>query len=429
MYTDSNGFMSNDNDEKVKESFFMVIGIFTDTFFPEISGVSSSVLLLKRELEKKGHAVYVFTVSNPALRNVPDEDNTYRLPSAPFIFLPSRRFAVVYKKSVAHQIGKLNLDVIHTNTEFSLGFFGKLVAASLNKPVIHTYHTLYKDYVHYITKGHFPNISADMARTYSRIYCNSCCRIVTPTEKTRDLLLEYDVERPIDIIPTGIDIGQFRPAADDAEKIGRIKAELGIGPYERVLLSVGRIAKEKSIDAIVRQLPQYFKTHKNDKLLIVGDGPYRPDIEALAKSLGISDRVVLAGERPWSEIALFYKLGSVFVSASLSETQGLTFIEAMAAGIPVLAKKDRSVDKIVIDGYSGCLFDDDSRIPALLDKIQGDMPFRAKLIANAYDIAAQNSSEQFAEKIEKLYMKTIHEWDWLDKKYILSNRLIKKILL
>ena len=407
----------------------MIVGIFTDTFYPEISGVNTSVMLLKRELEKKGHAVYVFACSNPALKYLPDIPNTFRLPSAPFIFLPSRRFAVVYQKSVAHKIGSLNLDIIHTNTEFSLGFFGKFVAASLNKPVIHTYHTLYKDYVHYLTKGHFPNFSADMARTYSRIFCNSCCTIVTPTEKTRDLLLEYNVERPIEVIPTGINIDKFRPLPGDADKIASIKTELGIGPNEKVILSVGRIAKEKNIGAIVKQMPEYFKTHKNEKMLIVGDGPYRPDIEALATSLGISDKVIFAGERPWEEIALYYKLGSVFISASQSEAQGLTFIEAMAAGIPVLAKRDRSVEKIVIEGHSGCLFDDDAQIPAMLGKIQGDKAFRDALIANAHGIAEQNSSGQFASRIELLYEKTLQDWHQLDKKYILSNPVIKKILL
>ena len=407
----------------------MVVGIFTDTFYPEISGVTTSVILLKRELEKKGHSVYVFTCSNPALKNIPDIDNTYRLPSAPFIFLPSRRFAVVYKKSVAHMIGSLNLDIIHTNTEFSLGFFGKLIAASLNKPVVHTYHTLYKDYVHYITKGYFPNFSADMARVFSRVFCNSCCVVVTPTEKTRDLLLEYDVDRPIEVIPTGIDTEHFKPAPDDAEKIAALKAEFRIGPDDGVLLCVGRIAKEKNIDAIVRQLPEYFKTFPNDKLLIAGDGPYKPEIEALSRSFGVSDRIIYAGERPWSEIPLFYKMGDVLISASSSETQGLTFIEAMATGIPVLAKKDRSLEKIITDGISGCMFENESQIPAKLAKIRNDKNFRENLVSNAYVVAAQNSSNIFAARIERLYMKTLRQWDLLDKKYILSNPIIKKILL
>ena len=407
----------------------MVVGIFTDTFYPEKNGVATSVLILKRELEKIGHSVYVFASSNPALKYTPDIDHTYRLPSAPFVFLPSRRFSVVYQKKTAHAIGSLNLDIIHTNTEFSLGFFGKLIAASLNKPVIHTYHTLYKDYVHYITKGHFPNFSADMARKFSKLYCNSCCKIITPTEKTRDLLFDYEIERPIEVISTGIDIEHFKPSPDDPEKIAALKAELGIGQDERIVLNIGRIAKEKSIDVIVRQMSGYLKRNNNVKLLLVGDGPFKPEIEAIAAENGISGSVIFAGERSWDEIPLFYKMGSVFVSASLSETQGLTFMEAMASGTPVLAKNDRSVEKIIIDGYSGCLFEEDDQFVDKLDRIQHDTAYRNMLVANAYRIALQNSAAQFAKRIEQLYYNTLHEWDVMDKKYILSKPIIQKIIL
>ena len=407
----------------------MVIGIFTDTFYPEISGVTTSVLMLKRELEKIGHSVYVFTCSNPEITPENDIPNTFRLPSAPFIFLPSRRFAVVYQKNLAHKIAELNLDIIHTNTEFSLGFFGKLIAASLNKPVVHTYHTLYKDYVHYITKGHFENFSAEMARKYSRMFCNNCCSLVTPTDKTRDLLLEYEIERPIEVIPTGIDLDHFKYSPGDAEKIAALKKGLGIKSGEKIILNAGRIAKEKSIDVVMRQLPGYFAKHRNVKFVIAGDGPAKQEISALANELRISDKVIFAGERPWSEIHLFYKMASVFVSASLSETQGLTFIEAMASGTPVLARKDRSVEKIIFDGYSGSLFDDVREIPGKLEKITSDDAFRDSLVSRAHDIAEQYSSRAFAYKIESLYDRILMEWDRLDKKYILSNKIIQKILL
>ncbi|MDR3121908.1 MAG: glycosyltransferase family 4 protein [Clostridiales bacterium] len=407
----------------------MVAGIFTDTFFPEINGVATSVLLLKRELEKIGHTVYVFTSSHPAMKRLPDVEHTYRLPSAPFVFLPARRVAVFYKKSVAHQISQLNLDIIHTNTEFSLGMFGKLIAAALNKPVLHTYHTLYEDYVHYITKGRLPHFSAEMARRFSRIYCNSCSAVVTPTDKTRDLLLEYNVERPISVIPTGIDVEQFRRSDGDAEKIDALKAEFGIGPRDKVILYVGRLAREKNIDSVVRQLPAYIKAHPGTKFLMVGNGPWKQEIETLARGRGIGGHIIFAGERPWSEIAMFYKLGDVFVSASQSETQGLTFIEAMAAGVPVLARQDRSVEKLILDGHSGCLFADEAEIPAKLERVLGDETFRSRLIANARETAADNSAAQFAKNIERAYQNTLYEWDLLGKKYILSKSVIQKILL
>ncbi|MDR1440051.1 MAG: glycosyltransferase family 4 protein [Clostridiales bacterium] len=410
----------------------MVAGIFTDTFYPEINGVATSVMLLKRELERLGHTVYVVTCSNPALRGGADIENTFRLPSAPFIFLPSRRMAVLYKKSVARKIKSLGLDIIHTNTEFSLGMFGKLMAAALNKPNIHTYHTLYEDYVHYITKGKFPNFSAEMARLFSKKFCNGCDAVITPTDKIRDLLLEYSVDRPISVIPTGIDIEQFSGAAAGAggeAEIAALRRELGIGPGDKVILYVGRLAREKNIDGIMSQLPRCMKAEPGAKFLLVGDGPWKKELEALACEGGIRDRVIFAGERPWRDIAKFYKLGDVFISASLSETQGLTFIEAMAAGLPVLAKRDRSVEKLIYDGRTGCLFDDDAEIPGKLGKILGDASFREGLVSGAMGIAAQNSAAQFAKSIEAAYAGTIRGWQPVGKKYILSKKVLQKIIM
>jgi 1,2-diacylglycerol 3-alpha-glucosyltransferase len=410
----------------------MVVGIFTDTFYPEINGVATSVLLLKRGLERLGHTVYVVTSSNPALKREPDVGNTFRLPSAPFVFLPSRRMAVVYKKSVAHKIKLLSLDIIHTNTEFSLGMFGKLMAAALGKPVLHTYHTLYEDYVHYITKGKFPHLSAEMAKLFSKKYCNSCDAVVTPTDKIRDLLIEYSVEKPISVIPTGIDVGQFSGAAAGAAgaaELASMKRELGIGAGDKVILYVGRLAKEKNLDGVVRYLPQYIRNNPNTKFLLVGDGPWKKEIAALAAEGGIGGSLVFAGERLWRDIAMFYKLGDVFISASLSETQGLTFIEAMAAGLPVLAKKDRSVEKLIIDNQTGCLFENDRDIPAKLQKILHDGAFRGRLVSNALDMAAQNSADQFAKNIALAYESTISGWKPAGKRYALSQKVLQKIIL
>ena len=407
----------------------MRVGIFTDTFFPEINGVATSVMLLQRELEKRGHSVYVVTSSHPQLKGEEDIPNTFRLPSAPFVFLPSRRMAVVYNKRVAHKIQSLNLDIVHTNTEFSLGMFGKLSAAVLNKPVLHTFHTLYEDYVHYITRGHFKNFSAEMAKLFSKTYCNSCDAIVVPTDKTRDMLLQYNVDRPISIIPTGIDIEPFRRREEDKREIREIKKKFHIREDEKVILYVGRLAKEKNIDTIVENLPPYFHKNPKTKFLIVGDGPWKKEIENMANRQGIGSHVVFAGEQPWKDISTFYKLGDVFVSASLSETQGLTFIEAMAAGIPVLAKKDRSIEKLIFDDFSGSIFEDDNDIPLKLQRILGDAGFAGKLAKNGIEIAEQNSSAQFAQSIEQSYEVVIKAWIDSGKRHKLNKKLIQKLIM
>ena len=407
----------------------MRIGIFTDTFFPEINGVATSVTLLQRELEKRGHKVYVITSSNPQLKHEEDIQNTFRLPSAPLVFLPSRRMAVLYNKRVAHKIQSLNLDVVHTNTEFSLGMFGKLSAAVLNKPVVHTYHTLYEDYVHYITRGHFKQFSVDMTKFLSKSFCNNCDALIVPTEKTRDLLLQYNVERRIAVIPTGIDIEPFRKHKGDDAELRTLKRKYGIRESEKVILYVGRLAKEKNIDTIVENLPAYIQKNRKTKFLIVGDGPWKKEIENVARRNGIGGSLVFTGEQPWKNIPQFYKMGDVFVSASLSETQGLTFIEAMAAGIPVLAKKDRSIEKLIIDDHSGCIFEDDQEIPNKLQRILEDSSFSRKIVRNGFDIVEQNSSARFALNVEQYYEEIIKEWIDSGKRHKLNKELLRRLIM
>jgi 1,2-diacylglycerol 3-alpha-glucosyltransferase len=417
----------------------MVIGIFTDTFFPEINGVATSIQVLKRELERAGHTVYVITCSNPKVRWGGDIQGTMRLPSVPFVLVPGRRVAAFYKKSVAHTIGALGLDIAHTNTEFSLGMFGKLVARSMGIPVVHTFHTMYEDYLHYITKGHFTKYSKEFARFYCRTFCNGCDQIIAPTDKTRDLLLEYEVERPIAVVPTGVDISMFdgsraqggaaRAAAPPWAKA--MRASLGISPGDQVILYVGRLAREKNIDCVVRNLPPYLARHPATKFLMVGDGPWQKEILDEARALGIAGSLVFAGEQPWRDIPRYYAIGDVFVSASQSETQGLTFIEAMAAGLPVLAKKDRSIEKLVVDGVTGSVFEDDRDIPAKLERLLGDGALRARLARNARRAAEGNSVESFARNVEAVYRRTLRQWKRGGPAHrsLLNRRVVKRIIL
>lgn len=148
----------------------MNIGIFTDTYFPQLNGVATSVQTLRRELEKRGHQVYIFTPYDPRQQQETD-DHIFRLPSMPFIFVKNYRACFVCPPHILRKIHQLKLDIIHTQTEFSLGFLGKLISTTFGIPMVHTYHTMYEDYVHYIAGGHL--ISAEGAREFSRIFCNT----------------------------------------------------------------------------------------------------------------------------------------------------------------------------------------------------------------------------------------------------------------
>ncbi len=380
----------------------MNIGIFTDTYYPHVNGVATSIKMLEEQLRKRGHNVYIFTTSNPLVKE--PNSNVFRLPSMPFVFLPTYRIAFFYSPKLLFKMKKFNLDIIHTQTEFSIGIFGKIASEFLKIPVVHTYHTMYEDYVHYIAKGHL--ISPKMAQRFSRIFCNRAKIVIAPTQKTKDSLLNYGVKRPIEIVPTGITLEKFLKDADN-NQISAIKNELHINQNDFVILFLGRVAKEKSIDVLISQMPDILNKISNAKLLIVGDGPYVNVLKNLADELKVSNSIIFSGQVAWENINLYYKLADVFVTASTSETQGLTYIEAMASKIPVIAKNDGSIKNLIEDKKNGYVFDNPNELPNIIAKIKNNPDEKLKIIDCAIDKIKDLSAEKFAESVEKIYLSLI----------------------
>lgn len=333
----------------------MKIGIFTDTYYPQINGVATSVLMLKENLEKLGHSIYIFTTTDP--KAPANEPNVYRLPSIPFA--SARRIAVIYHPSIARKIRELQLDLIHTHTEFSLGIFGRMIANELGIPSVHTMHTMYEQYTHYIAKiGALDAVAKTLARKLSRHFCNTVDAVIAPTEKVEEMLRGYGVRNRVVVIPTGIELDKFAPVRYGTNEVTSLRTEYGLTDTDRVLLYIGRLSKEKNIDEVFNGLKEYLPQHPDTKFLIVGDGPDRENLQSLTQSLGIGNQVIFAGEKPWDKIGLYYQLGDMFVSASQSETQGLTYIEALASGLPLIAKTDSCLDHVLFDGVNGFEFSD-----------------------------------------------------------------------
>lgn len=408
----------------------MNIGIFTDTYFPQLNGVATSVQTLRRELEKRGHQVYIFTPYDPRQQQETD-DHIFRLPSMPFIFVKNYRACFVCPPHILRKIHQLKLDIIHTQTEFSLGFLGKLISTTFGIPMVHTYHTMYEDYVHYIAGGHL--ISAEGAREFSRIFCNTAMAVIAPTQKTERLLLSYGVNKPISIIPTGIDTSHFRKSNYDPVEILELRHSLGLKADTPVLISIGRIAKEKSIDVIIGALPKLLEKLPNTMMVIVGEGMEIENLKKYADSLGIGDHLLFTGGKPWSEIGKYYQLGDVFCSASLSETQGLTFAEAMAGGIPVVARRDDCIVNFMTHGETGMFFDDPAELPDLLYRVLTDKPLREHLSTTSQNTMESLSVETFGNHVEELYEKVVRAFQNAESiplhslPYIKGTRVVHRI--
>ena len=389
----------------------MNIAIITDTYFPDINGVTSSIYTLAIALRKRGHRVYVFATSennSPVIRRVSKHPPVFRIPSVPMLLVRPYRTTMPYSFRLVQILKRLKIDIIHTQTEFSMGFVGLSSSMACHLPIVHTYHTMLEDYTHYILNGKATGIiTPQMVQKFSKAFCNVPTGLIVPTEKVKNCLREYGVKKPIYVIPTGIDLSPFNRNNFDPKEIDELKKKFGIRKDEKILLSLGRVAKEKSIDKIVEQMPTICKKMDNVRLLIVGDGPALPGLKELASKLGVTDKVIFAGAAPYAEIGKYYQLGDAFISCSVTETQGLTYYEAMAAGLPVIARKDDAVNELFKDGENARLFKTEFEIADIVSEIFRDPQTAERYSANAEKTVASYSAETFAVRVEEAYKNAI----------------------
>ena len=389
----------------------MNIAIITDTYFPDINGVASSIYTLAIALRKRGHRVYVFVTSennSPVVRRVGKNPPVFRIPSIPMLLVRPYRTTMPFSFRLVQILKRLKIDIIHTQTEFSMGLVGLSSSMTLHLPIVHTYHTMLEDYTHYILGGKVTKIiTPNSARWFSKKFCNVPTGLIVPTEKVKNALRSYGVTKPIYVIPTGIDVSPFNRANFKEEDIAALRQKYGIKPDEKILLSLGRVAFEKSIDKIIDEVPAICEKQSNVRVLIVGDGPALNDLKAQAEKLGVSDKVIFAGAAPYAEIGKYYQLGNAFISCSTSETQGLTYYEAMAAGLPVIARKDDAVNELFKDGENARLFRDENEIPDIVSDIFRDPVTAERYSESAERTVATFSAETFAGRVEEAYMNAI----------------------
>lgn len=383
----------------------MRIGIFTDAYSPYISGVVTSELMLKKALEKKGHQVYVVTVNLESFTyDYNEKERVYRIPGIP-IGINELRQSGVYPLRAINKIKKWNLDVIHTQTEFAIGTFARVLGKQFDIPVVHTYHTMYEDYVHYVTKGYFDGISKKIIEYITKFYCDKTIQeLIVPTKKTYDLFKEkYKFDRNVHIIPTGIETERFYKEKLKKEKLLKLKKSLNLSEDDVVLLYLGRISCEKRVDFLIKNHVNIIKKNKNCKLLIVGDGPELEEYKKLTCKLKIEDSVIFTGKVPWNEVPYYYGISDIFATYSDFETQGLTVVEAMAASLPVVALDDDAFRNVVIDGLCGYLFKGKKDYLNVIYKLLLDKEKRKVMGSQARINSEAYSSKYFAERVLDVY--------------------------
>lgn len=385
----------------------MRIGLFTDTYPPFINGVSTSVLMLKQGLEKLGHEVYVVTVNDESF-SYKEEDGVLKIPSFP-IGLMNFRQSGIYPLKALKIIKKWKLDIIHSHTEFSIGTFARLISKQLNIPLVHTYHTMYEEYIYYITKGYFDSASKKLVEYLTLFLCDKTIdELIVPTEKAKELFKDkYKVKRDVYVIPSGIDTTRFYKENIDKNEIINLRKDLKIKTSDFVILYLGRIAKEKSIDFLINNFNSVLKRIPKAKMVIVGDGPDIKDLIDLTKKNKLDDKIIFAGKVPWTDVPKYYSLCDVFVTASKTETQGLTVMEAMGASKVVVAIRDDSFELMITDKKDGLFFDDEKSYVDMIYEVYKNKKLRDEISVNARLTADKYSPYNYAKNVLKVYEKVV----------------------
>lgn len=406
----------------------MRIGIFTDAYPPYINGVSTSVLVLQNALEKMGHEVFIVTVNNEKLGYNTKEQNIIRVPGIP-TGIYDYRLTGIYPIRVINKIKKLNLDVIHSQTEFGVGTFARIIAQQFDIPLVHTYHTMYEDYVYHITKGYFNWPSQKIIEQLTKFYCDkTASELIVPTKKTYDLFKEkYKVDRAVHIIPSGINIEKYYAENFKKTEIDKLRKNFGLKENDFVVLFVGRLGSEKNVDFLIDAHLSLSKKYKNCKLLIIGDGPLMNNFQRKINKHKLNDKIILGGKVPYEEVGIYYQLGNVFATASTAETQGLTVIEALAASVPILVIKDESYASALEEGYNGFAFQNKRDYKKIIDKLYKSPEQLKVMKVQARTSSTKHSSKYFAEQVVKVYEIAIGDRDIKTKKTFINR--FKKVVM
>lgn len=379
----------------------MRIGIFTDSYKPYTSGVVNSIVSFRDELSALGHELHIFAPSYPHYDE--DEPGVYRLKSLPSPTNADYTLALPFYPGMQSLLKKIDLDLIHVHSPFIMGQVGLHCAQKQQLPLVFTYHTMYDQYVHYVPMAQ--DLAKKLTVQYSKYYCNKCDHIVVPSREVKKKLIREEIVTPITVIPTGVPLHKF--VDGDSRWLNE---HYPATRNKQILLFVGRLAKEKNLEFLLHAFQVIHERNPDTVLVLVAGGPMEEALKELSGHLELEQNqaVIFTGSVPFEQLVHIYYSSRLFVFTSKTETQGLVLLEAMAAGLPIVAIRAGGVEDMIDHECNGLLCSDDLEqfVQAVCFLLNDEQTY-TKMKVQARKKAELLSSARMAKKMEQLYLQVV----------------------
>ena len=335
----------------------MKVALFTETYLPYINGVVTHVKILKEGLEKLGHEVLVVTADTNAKRHY-IRDGILHCPATSFKRFYDYGLATPVSSTRLKLVKRFNPDIIHIHNEFGVGFSGAMIAKKLKVPLVYTLHTMYDDYLYYVAPRPFIPLVKKTSRKYARFLANNAAELTGPSKKVEEYFHSCGVYKEVNVIPNPVELDIFLPHNIDQEKKNAFRGKYGISEDTMLVCFCGRLGREKSVDVLLKYWAKKVKPEDDMKLLIIGGGPSEDELRKQAEELGIQNMVVFTGKVEHDELPPYYAACDLYITASLSDTNSISMLEAMATGLPVLHRYDPLNEGQVKNGINGYIYHD-----------------------------------------------------------------------
>jgi glycosyltransferase involved in cell wall biosynthesis len=395
----------------------MRIGMLADIYKPHISGVTNHISLNKQFLEKAGHEVFVFTFGDEDYRD--DEGNVIRSRGLPLV---DTGYYLSFRYNLHAQRLLRTMDIVHVHHPFLSGHLALRYSQPRGIPIVFTNHTRYDLYAQFYLPMIPEMVGEVFLQAYLPSFCRSCDLVIAPSAGMRAVLQRFGVDKPVEVLPNGVDLSPFRAVKDPVRR-----ADLGFAEDDVVLVYTGRLGLEKNLTFLLRSFAGTANAYGNVGLLVVGDGPERDNLQDRVQYMGIADRVCFTGMIPYEQLPRYLSAADAFVTASVTEVHPLSVIEAMAAGLPVLGIQSPGVGDTIEDGITGLIApeEDLAVFTALMVRLVTEHENRAEMGMRAREAAEAYAIERTVQLLVKHYQRILKAS--VGRKRTLRTRMTKMI--